>query len=81
MHLRGMVAKPGSVPCFPELLREAGYYTSNNVKTDYNFDVPAGCWNESSAQAHWRKRAKGQPFFSVFNLMETHQGQIPLSRR
>lgn len=76
MHLRGMVPKPASVPCFPELLRKAGYYTSNNEKEDYNFDPPQGCWDESSGKAHWRNRAKGQPFFSVFNIMDTHQGQI-----
>ena len=79
MHLRGMVPKPTAVRCFPELLREAGYYTSNDVKEDYNFDRPAGTWDESSNKAHWRERAEGQPFFSVFNLMTTHQGQIRYS--
>jgi N-sulfoglucosamine sulfohydrolase len=76
MHLRGMVRKPDAVRCFPELLREAGYYTSNNEKEDYNFDRPPGCWDESSGTAHWRKRASGQPFFSVFNIMATHQGEM-----
>lgn len=80
MHLRGMVPKPSAVRCHPEHLRDAGYYTSNNVKEDYNFDTPAEVWNESSAKAHWRGRAKGQPFFSVFNLMTTHQGQIRYTR-
>jgi uncharacterized sulfatase len=27
---------PDSVRCFPEYLRQAGYYCTNNVKTDYN---------------------------------------------
>ncbi len=76
MHLRGVIEKPPETRCFPEYLREAGYYTSNNVKEDYNFAAPKGCWDESSDRAHWRKRAKGQPFFSVFNIMLTHQGQI-----
>jgi arylsulfatase A-like enzyme len=80
MHLRGMVRKPDAVRCFPEWLRDAGYYTSNNVKEDYNFTTPPNTWNESSNKAHWRGRAKGQPFFSVFNLMTTHQGQIRYSR-
>ncbi len=79
-NLRNMVVKPASVPCFPELLRQAGYYTSNNEKEDYNFERPPGCWDESSGKAHWRKRPKGRPFFSVFNLMTTHQGQIRYSR-
>jgi uncharacterized sulfatase len=76
MNLRGVVEVPRGVRFFPALLREAGYYTSNNVKEDYNFPVPNDCWNESSNTAHWRKRAPGQPFFSVFNIMGTHQGQM-----
>jgi len=54
---------------------EAGYYCSNNYKEDYNFDS-TGVWNESSHEAHWRKRSTDQSFFSVFNIMATHQGQI-----
>ena len=57
---------------FPALLRAQGFYTSNNVKTDYNTgnyaDIIKASWNESSATAHWRQRDdKAQPFFSVFN--------------
>ncbi|MDX2269226.1 MAG: sulfatase [Bryobacter sp.] len=80
MNLRGLIDLPAGVRCFPEMLRGAGYYTSNNVKEDYNFEAPAGCWDESSATAHWRKRRAGQPFFSVFNIMGTHQGQMRYGR-
>jgi len=74
-HLRSDVKLPRGIKCFPQLLREAGYYCSNNYKKDYNFkDV--GVWDESSPDAHWRNRKTGQPFFSVFNFMSTHQGQI-----
>ncbi|MBE0536960.1 MAG: sulfatase-like hydrolase/transferase [Phycisphaerae bacterium] len=74
-HLRSDVVLPREIRCFSEYLREAGYYCTNNSKKDYNFtDVNA--WDESSAQAHWRKRREGQPFFSVFNIMNTHQSQI-----
>ncbi len=74
-HLRSSVHLPPEIKCFPEYLRAAGYYCSNNYKEDYNFAAP-DAWNESSPQAHWRKRAPGQPFFSVFNFTSTHQGQI-----
>lgn len=57
----------------PELLKKAGYYTTNNAKTDYNFD-PTGRWDESSNEAHWRNRPEGKPFFSVFNYGITHEG-------
>ncbi len=75
-HMRSNARLPEQVRGFPEYLREAGYYTSNNVKEDYNFTTPPSTWHESGNQAHWRKRAPGQPFFSVFNLMVTHQSQI-----
>jgi N-sulfoglucosamine sulfohydrolase len=74
-HLRSEVAIPKQIEAFPKLLRAAGYYCSNNFKEDYNFKDPT-IWNDSSETAHWRKRAVGQPFFSVFNLMATHQSQI-----
>jgi uncharacterized sulfatase len=65
---------------FPALLRKDGYYSTNNVKTDYNSgnyeEIIKSSWNESSATAHWRKRAdKDKPFFSVFNLMTSHQSR------
>ena len=64
---------------FPALLRDAGYYTTNNVKTDYNSanakTIIAASWDDSSDHAHWRNRNEGQPFFSVFNLMTSHQSR------
>jgi len=74
-HLRSEVAIPGPIDPFPKLLRAAGYYCSNNYKEDYNFKDPT-IWDDSSQTAHWRNRAAGQPFFSVFNIMATHQSQI-----
>jgi uncharacterized sulfatase len=67
---------PAEVKCFTEYLREVGYYCSNNSKEDYNFTTPKSAWDESSRQAHWRKRKPGQPFFSVFNILTTHESQI-----
>jgi arylsulfatase A-like enzyme len=77
-HLRSVIPLPKAVKCFPEYLRSAGYYCTNNVKEDYQFATPPETWDESSRQADWRKRGPGQPFFSVFNLTCTHQGQIRL---
>jgi uncharacterized sulfatase len=74
-HLRSEVKLPENIKCFPRYLRAAGYYCSNNYKKDYNF-VDVNVWDESSREAHWRKRKPGQPFFSVFNFVSTHQGQI-----
>ena len=74
-HLRGVVPKSDKIKCFTEYLREKGYYCTNNVKEDYNFITPEEAWDESSESAHWRNRKPGQPFFSVFNFMVTHQSQ------
>jgi len=79
-QMRSGFAIPKTMGGFPALLRARGYYTTNNVKTDYNTgnyaDIIKASWNESSATAHWRKRPdKAQPFFSVFNLMTSHQSR------
>lgn len=67
---------PEQVHCFPEYLRKAGYYCTNNEKQDYQFIPPVTVWDESSTKAHWRNRPAGKPFFSVFNLIITHESQI-----
>ncbi|MCX6629888.1 MAG: sulfatase-like hydrolase/transferase [Candidatus Solibacter sp.] len=75
-HMRSMVNLPAAMKLFPQYLREAGYYCTNNAKEDYNLAQPGKVWDLSSKQGHWRQRAAGQPFFSVFNLEITHESQI-----
>ena len=83
-RLRSEFPVPDSVKGFPTALREAGYYCTNNVKTDYNTSaeprIIRQSWDECSAKAHWRNRKPGQPFFAVFNLTETHQGEAFISQ-
>ncbi|TVR74429.1 MAG: choline-sulfatase [Marinilabiliales bacterium] len=67
---------PPYVRCFTEYLRMAGYYTTNNAKTDYQFNPPFTAWDESSGQAHYRNRPEGAPFFAVFNDEITHESRI-----
>ncbi len=70
-------ATPSSeVRMFPEYLRNAGYYTTNNAKEDYQFIRTHVAWDESSRNAHWQNRKPGQPFFSVFNFGVTHESRI-----
>ncbi len=78
-NMRSDIELPDTVRCFTEYLREAGYYCTNNVKTDYNFATPPDAWDESSRRAHWRNRPEGKPFFSVFNFTITHEAQVRLS--
>ena len=75
-HMRSAVALPPQVELYPQVLRELGYYCTNNSKEDYNLETPAGLWNESSNQAHWRKRRAGQPFFAVFNFTISHESKL-----
>ncbi|MCY3772137.1 MAG: sulfatase-like hydrolase/transferase [Gemmatimonadetes bacterium] len=65
---------PHYVKCFTEYLRAAGYYCTNNFKTDYQFEPPLTAWDDLGQQAHWRNRPDPeQPFFAVFNLMRSHE--------
>ncbi len=71
-----LAVPPFYVKAFPEYLRAAGYFTSNRSKTDYQFGVPFTIWDDLGPKAHWRNRPdKGQPFFSVFNFVVTHESQ------
>lgn len=78
-HLRSLFPIPERFEGYPAYLRRAGYYCTNNEKTDYNTAgeqaLIAASWDECSSRAHWRKRPPGQPFFSVFNLMVSHQSR------
>ena len=75
-HMRSLTQLPESMQMFPQYLREAGYYVSNNAKEDYNLVKPGQVWDESNRNAHWRNRPEGQPFFAVFNFTITHESQI-----
>ena len=88
-HMRSTAVPPPHVKGFTEWLRAAGYFTTNNAKTDYNFspwlptetrravrEAPLGFWDQNGDDAHWRNRAPGQPFFSVFNLGASHEDQV-----
>ncbi len=79
LHMRNKCVPPAEVKCFTEYLRAAGYFCTNNSKTDYQFEPPVTAWDINSTKAHWRNRPdKDQPFFAVFNLTTTHESQIRL---
>ncbi len=77
-HMRSYYPKSDIVKTYPEYLRAAGYYCTNNVKTDYNlgeFDDKA-IWDECSNKAHYKNRPEGKPFFAVFNTTISHESSI-----
>ena len=67
---------PPYVKVFTEYLRAAGYYTSNNAKTDYQFNSPITAWDEIGRDATYKNRNPGQPFFAVFNHEVTHESRV-----
>ena len=65
---------PKEVKMVSEIMRENGYYTTNNSKEDYQFFKSELAWDESSVYAHWRNRPDGNiPFFSIFNFGVCHE--------
>ncbi len=81
MHMRTRLKGYDAVPppyvkCFTEYLRAAGYYCTNNSKTDYQTSDIQNAWDESSGKAHWKNRKSDQPFFAVFNFGGCHESGI-----
>ncbi len=77
-HMRSKAGLPDHIRLFPQLLRNAGYYCTNNSKTDYNLSWnQKATWDASSGQAHWKNRPTAEtPFFAVFNLTMTHESKV-----
>jgi hypothetical protein len=64
---------------YPEIMREVGYFCTNNYKTDYNTTRDhKSIWNECGKTATYNssKRKKDQPFFAVFNANITHMSRL-----
>jgi arylsulfatase A-like enzyme len=73
-HLRQEQTIPAWMKTFPQYLSENGYFTTNQNKTDFNFSAE-GVFNYHREDLFpWRQRASGQPFFSFFNIGDTHEG-------
>lgn len=78
-HHRSVYPLPDFIKGFPTFLREAGYATYNNSKTDYATSsdqrLIRESWNESSNQAGWWKCPNDSPFFAVINYEACHQSR------
>ncbi len=60
---------PEPVRLITDYLREAGYYTCNNGKTDFNFKPKGKPFDGKD----WKGRKEGQPFFAQITLPVTHR--------
>jgi arylsulfatase A-like enzyme len=76
-QMRATATLPPGIRPYPALLREAGYYCTNNAKTDFNCDADAAAlFDESSRTAHYKNRPAGKPFFAIFNHESTHESVL-----
>jgi len=74
------VVPPAGVKCYPEYLRAAGYYCTNNSKTDYQFPSPLTAWDDCSNNAEWKHAPAGMPFLAIYNFEESHESYVWVNR-
>ncbi|TDB62720.1 sulfatase-like hydrolase/transferase [Arundinibacter roseus] len=75
-NMRSTYPTPDFVTFYPQYLKDAGYYVTNNVKKDYNTPDQPTVWHESSNTASYKNRKSGQPFFAIFNTTLSHESSI-----
>ena len=76
-----LVPLPEKLQMFPAYLREAGYYTTNKAKKDYNAIEGKGVWDASSNRATWRNRpSKDTPFFHKQSFGMSHESSLHFPR-
>lgn len=61
---------------YPDYLNEAGYFTGNSRKTDYNIGgrPDKACWDDPG-EIDWDNLQQKQPFFQVINFAESHESR------
>ena len=75
-HMRSFTRLPAGFKMYPQYLRAAGYYCTNNSKEDYNLAKPGQVWDVGGRRSHWNNRPKGKPFFAIFNHTISHESKI-----
>ncbi len=77
-HMRCKNPVPDFVRFFPAYLKEAGYYTTNRKKKDYNTFDQEGVWDNDwwDWSEAFNGRDPGQPFFMMYNTWMSHEDKI-----
>lgn len=76
------VQLPEGWKLFPGYLKQAGYYTTNNSKEDYNTAKQPNVWDESSKKAAWNNRPnKETPFFHMQSYPVSHESSLHFSKQ
>ena len=77
-----MAPMPRGLKMFPAYMRDAGYFTTNDRKKDYNAIEGNGVWDSSAGGCSWRDRKDtSQPFFHMQSHGESHEGSLHFSQR
>lgn len=75
------VSLPESLPLFPAILRQHGYYTTNRHKEDYNVVRGDDVWDDSSKTADWNNRpSAATPFFHMQSTSVSHESSLHFPR-
>jgi len=80
-HMRCSAKLPGFIKAFTSYLRDAGYYCTNNSKTDYQTKDLKDVWDESSGKAHWKNGREGKPFFAATRAVSRVSPSIRVLRK
>ncbi len=79
-HMRSNNPIPGFIHFFPYYLKQAGYFTTNRHKKDYNTRImnKPGTWDNDfwSWKDAFKGRKPGQPVFMMYNTSQTHEHQV-----
>ena len=75
-NMRSLVPLPEEIEFFPQRLREAGYFTANVRKEDFNLETHGTLWDGKNNKRPWEGRENNQPFFASFNIQTSHESQL-----
>lgn len=91
-NMRSRNKIPDFIKPYTYYMRAAGYYATNDSKTDYNYataDIPDGkillesTWTEIDSKlwdvGDYSNRQPGQPFFHIYNIMDSHEYNVHTS--
>jgi arylsulfatase A-like enzyme len=82
-HMRSLVPLPDSYQHLPWYLKQAGYFTTNRLKKDYNTPLKDDTWSKDNWW-DWKDAFDGydgeSPFFLMYNTWMSHEGKIHRSK-
>ena len=80
-NMRSRYPVPKSLKSYPQLMKEAGYFTMNSGKTDYNMaGDDQSHWDICKKSAGLKDVPKNKPFFLVINNTISHESSLFANR-